>query len=74
MEIATRLIMELCGGEPSELAVAGAAPEWQRSYTLHPERVVTLGGVDIPESTSSVASSKRSASRVAREDDGEGRP
>jgi phenylalanyl-tRNA synthetase beta chain len=48
MEIATRLIMELCGGEPSELVVAGAAPEWQRNYTLHPERVVTLGGVDIP--------------------------
>jgi phenylalanyl-tRNA synthetase beta chain len=48
MEIATRLIMELCGGEPSELVVAGAAAEWQRSYTLRPERVVTLGGVDIP--------------------------
>jgi phenylalanyl-tRNA synthetase beta chain len=48
MEIATRLILELCGGEPSELVVAGAAPEWQRNYTLRPDRVATLGGVDIP--------------------------
>ncbi|HEX3500658.1 MAG TPA: phenylalanine--tRNA ligase subunit beta [Stellaceae bacterium] len=46
--IATRLILELCGGEPSELVVAGATPEWQRSYTLRPDRVATLGGVEVP--------------------------
>jgi phenylalanyl-tRNA synthetase beta chain len=48
MEVATRLIVDLCGGEPSELVVAGAAPEWQRGYTLRSDRVATLGGVDIP--------------------------
>jgi phenylalanyl-tRNA synthetase beta chain len=48
MEVATRLLVELCGGEPSELVVAGAAPEWQRSYALRPDRVATLGGVDVP--------------------------
>ena len=26
MEVATRLILDLCGGEPSELVVAGASP------------------------------------------------
>jgi phenylalanyl-tRNA synthetase beta chain len=48
MEIATRLILELCGGEASELVVAGTVPDWQRSYTLRSDRVTTLGGVDVP--------------------------
>jgi len=48
MAIATRLIVELCGGEPSELVVAGAVPEWQLSYRLRPDRVALLGGVDVP--------------------------
>lgn len=46
-EIATRLIIELCGGEASELAIAGAEPDWKREMTLRPERVRTLGGVDL---------------------------
>jgi phenylalanyl-tRNA synthetase beta chain len=48
MERATRLILELCGGEPSELVVAGAEPDWKRSLTLRPGRVAALGGVDLP--------------------------
>jgi phenylalanyl-tRNA synthetase beta chain len=48
MEIATRLILELCGGEPSEVVTAGAIPDWQRSYRLRPDRVATLGGVALP--------------------------
>jgi len=48
MEYATRLILELCGGEPSEVVVAGAAPAWRRTYRLRPERVAHLGGMDVP--------------------------
>ena len=48
IEIATRLVMELCGGEPSELVIAGGAPAWQRAITLRPERVHGLGGIDVP--------------------------
>jgi len=48
LEIATRLVLELCGGEPSDVVVAGAVPEWRRHYVLHPSRVAGLGGVDIP--------------------------
>lgn len=48
MEIATRLILDLCGGEPSELVVSGAEPAWQRSYAMRADRVATLGGVDLP--------------------------
>ncbi|MGE5271270.1 MAG: phenylalanine--tRNA ligase subunit beta [Thiohalocapsa sp.] len=48
LEIATRLILELCGGEPSEIVVAGAAPEWRRHYLLRPERLAGLGGLHVP--------------------------
>ncbi len=47
-ELATRMILELCGGEASELVIAGAVPNTTRSYTLRQTRVKTLGGVDIP--------------------------
>ena len=47
MEAATRMIMELCGGEPSELVITGKPPDWKRSYTLRHERLHGLGGLDI---------------------------
>ena len=52
MEIATRLIMALCGGEPSEVGISGAVPRWQRSCTFRPSRVLGLGGVDVPAAES----------------------
>ncbi len=48
MEVATRLIVEICGGTPSETVVAGGEPAWERPFVLRPERVGTFGGVDIP--------------------------
>ncbi len=47
LEIATRLILELCGGEPSAVAVSGAVPHWRRGYRLREGRVESLGGVVI---------------------------
>ncbi|MEK9754557.1 MAG: phenylalanine--tRNA ligase subunit beta, partial [Rhodospirillaceae bacterium] len=47
MEIATRMILKLCGGEASAAVVAGAEPEWRRSVRLRAERLLTLGGVDV---------------------------
>ena len=49
MEIATRLVLQLCGGTPSELVIAGAVPAWQRKLRLRPTRVHSLGGLDLPE-------------------------
>ncbi len=43
----TALILELCGGQASELVTAGAVPDTARSYTLRPERVVSLVGMEI---------------------------
>ncbi len=46
-EIATRMILDLCGGEASELVIAGEVPNTARSFTLRIDRVKTLGGVEI---------------------------
>lgn len=48
MEAATKLILDICGGEPSELVVAGAVPDTKRSYPLRPSRIHALGGLEIP--------------------------
>ena len=47
LEIATRLIMEICGGSPSNVTTAGAVPDWHRRYHLRADRTQTLGGVAI---------------------------
>lgn len=50
IELATQMILDLCGGEPSELVVAGEVPDVARAYKLDPERVQSLVGMAIPES------------------------
>lgn len=47
-EVATRLILELCGGETSEIVSSGVMPAWQRSYELRTDRVKGLTGIDVP--------------------------
>ncbi|MBY6045343.1 phenylalanine--tRNA ligase subunit beta [Phaeobacter italicus] len=49
LDLATRMILDLCGGEPSNVVVAGAVPDHSRAYKLNPERVQSLVGMDIPE-------------------------
>src|SRR4029079_5619907 len=48
-EIATRMILELCGGAASELVIAGAEPAWRRDIELRPSRIMSLGGLAAPE-------------------------
>jgi phenylalanyl-tRNA synthetase beta chain len=47
-EVAARLILDLCGGETSEIVSSGVMPNWQRSYTLRADRVKTLTAIDVP--------------------------
>ncbi len=47
-EIATRLILDLCGGEPSKLVISGQEIDWKKDLVLRTKRVKELGGVDIP--------------------------
>lgn len=49
IEQATAMIMDLCGGEPSNVVVAGAVSDVARAYQLKPARVQSLVGMDIPE-------------------------
>mgnify|MGYP006270905929 FL=1 len=49
LEDATRMILDLCGGEASEVVVAGAVPDHARAYRLDPARVRSLVGMDLPE-------------------------
>jgi phenylalanyl-tRNA synthetase beta chain len=47
-ELATRMILDLCGGEPSALIVAGAVPDTSRRLRLRPARVGSLVGMAVP--------------------------
>ncbi len=47
---ATQMILDLCGGEPSEVVVAGDVPDHSRAYKLDASRVQSLVGMEIPES------------------------
>ncbi|AVO37484.1 phenylalanine--tRNA ligase subunit beta [Pukyongiella litopenaei] len=48
LELATRMILDICGGEPSDVVVAGAVPDHSRAYALDTKRVQSLVGMDIP--------------------------
>ena len=49
LELATKMIMRFCGGEPSEVVVAGAPPAWRRTIDFDPQHVLRLGGIDVPK-------------------------
>ncbi|HEY0114634.1 MAG TPA: phenylalanine--tRNA ligase subunit beta, partial [Allosphingosinicella sp.] len=49
LELATRLALELAGGEPSEMVRAGAPPALERTIAYRPARCATLAGVDVAQ-------------------------
>ncbi len=49
LEAATAMVLELCGGEASALAVDGAVPDNSRSYGFDSGRLKRLVGLDLPE-------------------------
>ena len=48
LELATRMTIDLCGGEPSEIVVAGEVPDTQTPIDFSPSEVKRLAGIDIP--------------------------
>ncbi|MBT2130172.1 phenylalanine--tRNA ligase subunit beta [Aliiroseovarius lamellibrachiae] len=48
IEAASQMILDLCGGEASNVVVAGAEPDVSRAYKLDTDRVQSLVGMDIP--------------------------
>ena len=49
LELATRLILDLCGGEPSDVVVAGQAPADPAAFAFDPARVGSLTGLSLDE-------------------------
>jgi phenylalanyl-tRNA synthetase beta chain len=49
MEIATRMILDLCGGEAGSLMVAGDAPVAQKTIAFDPAYTKKLAGLDLEE-------------------------
>jgi len=47
LEMATRMILDICGGEASEVFVAGAAPETEKTIDFPPSEVERLTGVEV---------------------------
>ena len=51
MDLATQMILDLCGGEASAIVQDGAPLNTTRAYKLDPARLISLVGMDIPEAT-----------------------
>ncbi|MDJ0630432.1 MAG: phenylalanine--tRNA ligase subunit beta [Rhodobacter sp.] len=49
LDAGTAMILELCGGEASDVVLDGAVPQTDRAYRLEPARVASLVGMDISE-------------------------
>ncbi|WP_421730010.1 phenylalanine--tRNA ligase subunit beta [Brevundimonas sp.] len=49
LELATRLILDLCGGEPSEIVLAGEHPANPEAFNFDPAYVKRLSGLDLPD-------------------------
>ena len=47
-ERATRLVLDICGGQASDLVIHGSEPAWQRSCRLRHGRIRGLTGVEVP--------------------------
>ncbi|HWA00491.1 MAG TPA: phenylalanine--tRNA ligase subunit beta [Caulobacterales bacterium] len=47
IELATRMVLDLCGGEPSEVMIAGEAPAQPKTVSFDPDRVRTLAGMNV---------------------------
>ncbi|MGE0182974.1 MAG: phenylalanine--tRNA ligase subunit beta [Parvularculaceae bacterium] len=48
LELATQIILDACGGTPSETLVAGARPKPEKVVDFPPSEVKRLTGVDVP--------------------------
>ena len=51
LEHATKMIIDVAGGEPSDVVVAGEIPDVSRAYKLDTDRVVSLVGMEIAADT-----------------------
>ncbi len=48
LELATQIILDICGGTPSEILVAGEKPKSEKVIEFPPSEVKRLTGIDVP--------------------------
>lgn len=48
-ELATQMILDLCGGQAGSVVKAGQEPQWQRSVSYNPSYAAQMLGYDVPE-------------------------
>jgi phenylalanyl-tRNA synthetase beta chain len=49
LDLATQMILDLCGGTASDMVTDGAVPDTARSYRFDPARTAALVGMEVPE-------------------------
>ncbi|MBY0291743.1 MAG: phenylalanine--tRNA ligase subunit beta, partial [Alphaproteobacteria bacterium] len=49
LEVATKMILDLCGGEASEIVIAGKAPEITRSLSFSSSQIKSRAGVEVTQ-------------------------
>jgi phenylalanyl-tRNA synthetase beta chain len=67
IEAASRLILELCGGEASDVVAAGAEPNWQREASLRFSRLNAIAGIEIPPEEAVGALTRLGFGMIARD-------
>jgi len=50
LELATKMILDMCGGEPSNVVVAGKVPDTSKMIEFDPARIEKLTGLSLPKS------------------------
>ncbi len=50
MELATKMVLEFCGGVASEINVVGSEPIWEREISYNPQKIYSLGGLKLKNS------------------------
>lgn len=51
LDLATHMIVEICGGEPSKATAAGKVPKTRTVISFDPQRVGRLTGLDVADAT-----------------------
>jgi phenylalanyl-tRNA synthetase beta chain len=49
LEAATQMILDLCGGEASEIVNVGQAPDMRQHISFNADRIESLGGMVVPQ-------------------------
>ncbi|HEX4259682.1 MAG TPA: phenylalanine--tRNA ligase subunit beta [Acetobacteraceae bacterium] len=67
LDAAIAMIVDVCGGEASDVSEAGAEPEWQRRASLRFARLESFGGAAVPQAEAVGSLERLGFSMLARD-------